>query len=497
MKDYLSKILCLLLCLALALSITACGSAKTSSFTLDDDEEWDIDEDGDTEQGEDADGDGEDGDASGSSKSTKSGSTKSGESGKSKDDVTAAAVSNADAMSLDQLAASIPAELKGKTFTVFSWNPVTDVTDADKVVKKFESATGIKVKWTKGSYETYNTKIAALQNAGKAPDLIRYISPDPSRMYLCQSLEDATGYDFKGAIWDERVMSAYSYNGKHYAANLKNTFNQQPTVVMYKPSIISRYKLEDPYTLWKSGQWTYEKFKEMCRSFKSQVGRPAWMTSKQIDLLWLNDIDLITFDGTKYINNLKSPAVISGLQEVVGNKGDLCPESAADGDKLENGTYLFYTSNILALRRTDFHFTESKADNDIECVPFPTQAGKPYYTNFQEFEAFGVPKGSKCGAAAYYFLRWYANADNYDAKTFFNSEKILETYNYLMSQKNYNYNVDRLITKAAGIEFGDIDKMVRTGEMTAAQVETKLDSVSPFFNKAVKQANDTLAKFDK
>ena len=405
-------------------------------------------------------------------------------------------IADPDSLSWNDLVAKMPSALKGKTFTVVSWSPVTDVTDADKVVKKFEKDTGMKVKWTKMGYETYDTNIAALINAGKSPDLIRYISPAPSRMTLCQDLKSATGFDFSGDIWDSRVMKAYSYKGKYYAANLRNTLNQQPTVVVYRPSLIKQYKLEDPYTLWKNGQWTYDKFKEMCRSFKAEVGHAAWMTSRTIDLLWLNDIDLITFDGTKYVNNLKNPAVISGLQEVIGNRDELCPEAAAESSKFENGTYLFYTDNIIALRRTDFHFTELKAKNDVEAVPFPTQAGKTYYTNFQEFEAYGVPKGAKYGTAAYFFLRCYANADNYDESTFFNSERILETYKYLMNQNRYNYNVDRLITKAAGNELGDIPAMIRTGKMTADQVVTKLDSISPFFNNAVNQANDTLAKLD-
>ena len=68
-------------------------------------------------------------------------------------------------------------------------------------------------------------------------------------------------------------MESYSYAGKYYAANLKNTFNQQPTAVVYRPSQIARYKLEDPYTLWKQGKWTYDKFKELCRAFKDETTR--------------------------------------------------------------------------------------------------------------------------------------------------------------------------------------------------------------------------------
>ena len=63
-----------------------------------------------------------------------------------------------------------------------------------------------------------------------------------------------------------------------------------------------------------------------------------------------------------------------------------------------------------------------------------------------------------------------------------------------MGQKNYNFNVERQITSGAGNGYGDIDRDIRVGSMTKDQVKTALDSKVPFFNKAVKQANDTLAK---
>ena len=479
MKNCLSKVLCVVLCLALVFALSACGDSGGQKDKLDlgEDDTWDVDDNGGSENG-------------GTTETNDDVNDNGNAEQNAKD-----AVADADSLSWSQLVSKMPANLRNTTFTVFSWNPVTDVTDADKVVENFTKQTSIKVNWVQNSYEEYDSKLTALVNAKKAPDLIRFIAPEPSRMYNCQDLKSATGYDFKGDIWDSRVTSSYSYKGKFYAANLKNTLNQQPSVIMYRPSMINRYKLDDPYTLWKQGKWTYDVFANICREFKAEVGHGAWMTSAVIDYLWYTDVDLITFDGTYYKNNLSDKNVILALQEVISNRDDLCPEAAGETDKFEDGTYLFYSTNIIAARTTDFHITELKANDDVECVPFPTIAGKTYYTNFQEFEAYGVPKGASNGPAAYYFMRYYLDANNYNENTFFCSPQVLETYKYLMSQKNYNFNVDRRITAVAGNSLGDINKMIRTGEMTSAQVKTKLDSVSPFFDKAVKQANETLDKF--
>ncbi|MBR4761277.1 MAG: carbohydrate ABC transporter substrate-binding protein, partial [Clostridia bacterium] len=320
MKNYLGKVLCILLCIALVFSIAACSSDDKQKTTLDlgEDDSWDIDDGGAGDSGEtDVDTGAED---------------------KEKANQNAQdAVADADSLSWTQLVAKMPAKLRGTTFTMFSWNPVTDVTDADKVVKNFETQTGIKVVWNQAAYEEYDTKLTALINAKKSPDLIRYITPAPARMYLCQDLKSATGYDFKGDIWDSRVMESYSYAGKYYAANLKNTFNQQPTAVVYRPSQIARYKLEDPYTLWKQGKWTYDKFKELCRAFKDETTRCGWMTSRTLDYLWLNNLDLITFDGKKYKNNLSDKNVILGLQEVIANRDDVSPDAASMSDRFADG----------------------------------------------------------------------------------------------------------------------------------------------------------------
>ena len=192
MKTYLSKVLCLLLCLVLVFSLSACNNKKASSETLP--EGYDLEDD--EENGGTGTGDNSLADISDDSGSSAANSN------------VAKAVKDADSLSWNELVAQMPSSLRGTTFNVFSWNPVTDVTDADKVVKKFETQTGITVKWTQGNYDTYDTKITALINADKAPDLIRYISPTPSRMYLCQDLKTATGFDFKGDIWDKRVTTS-------------------------------------------------------------------------------------------------------------------------------------------------------------------------------------------------------------------------------------------------------------------------------------------------
>ena len=63
----------------------------------------------------------------------------------------------ADDMSWSQLLSNMPAGLRGSTVTVYSWNPVKDVSGAEQVVANFQKQTGIKLNWVQGRYDDYDT----------------------------------------------------------------------------------------------------------------------------------------------------------------------------------------------------------------------------------------------------------------------------------------------------------------------------------------------------
>ena len=405
-------------------------------------------------------------------------------------------VKDADSLSYNQLVAQMPKELRGSTIHIYSWNPIKDVTGAQKVIDDFQKKTGIKVKWTQGNYEQYDTNITAFINSGTAPDVIRYNCPNPARMYLTQDMKAATGYDFSGKIWDSAVRDAYTKNGKIFGINLQNTFNQQPWIVAYAKSTVERYKLEDPYVLWKEGKWTFDKFKEMCLEFKQATGRPGWMTSNHIDLLSFRGLSLIEFKNGKYVSNVKDPKILQTLQEATTMHATTGIVSSAlrEHDKIENGTYLFFTDNIIGLRRTDFHYTTLKSNNDLYCVPFPTQAGQTYYQPLHETEAYGIPKGAKNAAAVYYYLRYYLDANNYDANMFFTNAQALEVYKWTLSQKNKVFGFAGELTKSIGNQYGGLPGAIRNG-LTPEQVKTKLDEIENVFVRAANRGNELIAKF--
>ena len=472
MKKNVTRILCLLIAILLCISFAGCkkkAKQETGDIDIGDDEVEALD-------ASDISNEGVGGNTAATAKEKVSG--------------------NADDMSWSQLLSNMPAGLRGSTVTMYSWNPAKDVSGAEQVIANFQKQTGIKVNWVQGSYEDYDTEILAKIKAGDSPDLIRFNHPTPVRMSLCQDIKTATGSDCKGAIWDSTLTSTYTVKGKIYAVNLQNTFNQQPSAVAYTMSNIKRYKLEDPYVLWKSGKWNYNKFIEICKQYKEKSGYCGWMTSAQLDLVWFSGLRMIEFDGKTYTNNVKNPAYVTAVQKCCNNHTNgITPEATRSSDNFENGTYLFYSTSMLEARRTDFHFPTLKKNNDLYWVPFPTGLTPTFYQNYQEYEAYGVPKGAKNGIGAYYFMRYYLNRENYDEATFFVNNQALEAYNWCRSQTNVNYQCDRALTKSVGNENASLEGWIRTTHV-AEQVQTQINSkASPIVDRAVAEGNKIIANF--
>lgn len=490
MATNLKRILCMILSIVMVFSLAACGNDNTESIVnLGGDDEWNVEVES------------SDSNTTGDSSNVTSSSSNtvpdvSVPSGSGNATVKAPVVKNADELSWKELVAQMPAELRGTTITVYSWNDVKDVTGAEKVISEFTKQTGITVNWLKGSYENYDSEIAAKINSGESPDLIRYNQPLISRMSLTQDVETATGYDFKGDVWDKNLTDAYTVKGKIYGVNLQNTFNQQPSVMMYSKATINRYKLDDPYNLWKEGEWTWDKFIDMCKEFKEETSRPAWMTSAQLDILWFSGVSMISFDGSKYKNNLSDRKVVDALKKCTHYKQDgLVSDATRESDKLENGTYLFYTDNIIGARRTDYHYSTLKSNDDLYCVPIPKGLTDTYYQNYHEYEAYGIPKGAKNPQAVYYFLRFYLDAANYDRNMFFCNDQVLEVCEACRAEKNVHYVIDRGLTKVVGNENAGLEGYLRKVG-TEAQLQNEIDTVAnPVVDRAVKQANETLKKF--
>lgn len=112
--------------------------------------------------------------------------------------------------------------------------------------------------------ENVRTKILA---GDKIADIIHvqgYELIQMARAGYIIPLEKVDGLNLK----DERYVQGYinltEFNGQHYGLNFFRPAEVRVCMI-YNRDLIRKYGLEDPQELMKSGKWTFDKFREMCK----------------------------------------------------------------------------------------------------------------------------------------------------------------------------------------------------------------------------------------
>ena len=399
-------------------------------------------------------------------------------------------------LSWDEIKAKIPSSAKNKTIKVLSWNEVTDVTGAENVIANFTKETGIKVDWeVVSTFDGYSTKVAALVASKNSPDVVRLRDLDMGLIQVLQPMEDL-GYDFTDAAWDSRVSKHYTFKSNLYAVNMRNTLLQQPRTLIYNTNLIGKYDLEDPYTLWKKGEWTWDKFEEICKIFTEETDDThlAWTSYRWADAADVYGVSLIKRSGDTFSENFTDAKLIKGWQTMTSfvEKG-YTNNVRFDRNNFENGKILFFTESPIGVRRTHYYFTPLKKTGSLKVVPLPTVSGGTTATIMGEVEAYGVPQGAPNAELVPYFLRYYLDANNYDKDTFFVNKTVLDVYETLMANDEMFINSDTsLITEDVGL--GGIHFNAKIVNVKPAQVASKIETESGYIKAAVKNTNGIISK---
>ena len=344
----------------------------------------------------------------------------------------------------EQVLASIPKNLRGTTIDFYNWNPPSEYTGSSTVMKNFEKETGIKVNWITQDYNTYQTRLASMVAADKAPDFARTNKPIVTAMQSFQPLS-ATKFDFTDGAWDHTVMKDYSINGKAYATSLNNTHLGSMSVLFYNKALIDNYDFEDPYKLWKNGKWTWEKFLSMSKKFKEEAntkyGAGSWEWSGLSQVFGIGGP--YEYDGKKYRSVINDSDFISVTQEIADlyNTDSLIQDWGAES--FDRGELLFWSGFSIHGRRLNSYFSNLKNAGTLYAVPLPSVEGqKTYYQGRNEYEAYALVKGAKNPEAVPYFLRYFLDPDNYDLDAFYPNAQMEEVYNWCMSQPTKIWTVD-------------------------------------------------------
>jgi ABC-type glycerol-3-phosphate transport system substrate-binding protein len=344
----------------------------------------------------------------------------------------------------------------------------------------------------------YRTKIVALVSSKQSPDVVRLDNLHLGLLQVLQPLQDIN-YNFNDSAWDTRIMDIYTFGGKTYGTNMRNTLLQQPRTLIYNKNLISKYDLEDPYTLWKQGNWTLDKFLEICQIFTDECDETsyAWTSYRIADMADIYGSSMIKREGDTFVSNMSDGNLLKGWQKMTSLREEgITNNMRFDLTNFEGGKILFFTESPIGVRTTHFYFEALKRTGALAIVPYPTVEGGNTAAIWSEVEAYGIPQGAPNADLVPYFLRYYLDADNYDKNTFFADKTMLDVYESLMAEEEiYVYYDYALITEDVG----------RSGEkmchgiinVKSAQVQSKLDEYAPLVDAAVKNANGIVSDLSK
>lgn len=386
---------------------------------------------------------------------------------------------------------------KGKTLKIYNWNPQEDYPGLATVTKAFTKETGVKVEWIRENGITYISKLTSLIASKKAPDIMRAHSPSPSIWSLCQDISAAKFDDFDNDVWDQNFMNYHTVNGKTYSFNTKLSLFTGPEMLFYNRSLINKYNLEDPYKLWKAGQWTLDKFEEILRAYKKASGNAA-IGGDMIDKYLVNIYGIqgeIVFKGGKYVSNLNDSNVVTVMQRAadIVNKENLTVGWGLE--EFDKGEILMFQGTAVTAKRMNAYAQNVKSAGNLGTVPWPTAPGSSKTVYLYGDEGFGIVKGASNPEIAPYYVAYVANPgqSGYDMSTYFSDNQALEVFKYFSSLPDENkmahIGFSDIYTRYVG-EYKSISEAY-TGK-TGAQIPSILDANknlsdqrADFYNKAL------------
>ena len=155
----------------------------------------------------------------------------------------------------------VPDSLSGTKITMLIWwSEGGDDTQKSKV---FETETGIKVTYNTQAMDKYQTNLSAMVMAQNSPSIAAIVNewyPQPITRGLMQPVSNVKGWDYSDtSVFSTSLMDQFGYKGKHYGIAVKGGTNCTFHVMFYNKKILAKCGVkEDPYTLWKAGNWNWD-----------------------------------------------------------------------------------------------------------------------------------------------------------------------------------------------------------------------------------------------
>ncbi len=222
--------------------------------------------------------------------------------------------------------------------------------------------------------------------------------------------------DFEDEIWTDMmgVIDMLEYKDKHYIVPYCLA---DPLCITYSRTMCEENGLDDPYELYRDGEWDWDSFMNMMTTFASNAdegetryGINGWFGHA---ICLSTGQTFIKYDGKTFSNNIMNPALeeAESLMEEIMRLGLYDPTwyGSLQGD----GNTLFFAMADWALGQSNINCVPEPEvsddgiikENDLMIVPFPKMPGSDEYYLNTSFGAKMFVKNSDKGEAVAAYIK--------------------------------------------------------------------------------------------
>jgi multiple sugar transport system substrate-binding protein len=208
---------------------------------------------------------------------------------------------------------------QGKTLTMWRFWDLSD--DEADTIAAFEAATGAKVNFNGNyAYSAYDNDLLKGIAAGDGPDICwiyeQIIPAWVTKGYLFP-LSDYIDFSQVAFPIAEGTKEFYTFNGKLYVIP---DLGEGMAKLYFRRDLFANRALENPYDLWKAGNWTWDAFVRLAQDVKEDVdndgeidiwGYYAW---REAQIHYSNGANFIQWMDGKPVEGLSDPKSVRAFE---------------------------------------------------------------------------------------------------------------------------------------------------------------------------------------
>ena len=295
--------------------------------------------------------------------------------------------------------AKILAEPKEISFIVPGYDGTDENSAYYKAIKELETKYGKKVTVMQAvGDQTWNQKVAA-QVAVKDPIDVFYVSiSEYLNMYQKGYMKAVDEYIDLTQPWHQlSVMDDYvKFDGKYYAGHVTAT----AYVMYYNRDLLinNGYGADEPMDLYEAGEWTWEKFVEICRECYDEEAKVVGIENMFDEVFQAsNACRAVDFVDGQYKLNIKSAEMRKTLEMVqdIFYTNKICGVGYVTGQNkflkgraVFHGAYAYEEKAFAALKK------EGTISLDFGVAPFPVGPNNTENKNFGHSTGFAIAKAT-------------------------------------------------------------------------------------------------------